>query len=860
MYDWLPDALDGTATVITANRRLARVLQQEYARRQVAANILAWPSPEIYAWPDWLDAQLRDAGRQEDLPTRINTHHSALLWDRCLRKELGEEAVGIGNLVRLARDAWQRLADWNVTIRTVARTALSTDHRTFAAAAGRYAGLLQRESWVDEAGLAKLVAGRMADGHIAVAGRYTFAGFDREKPSATRIRQQLEAAGCSVVDIPIPTRNTQPVLQPFATVDAELRAAGAWARRLLEEDPEQNIAIVANSLERDAVRMAALVREGLMPGYRLSPAQLADALNVSYGRKLASYPVVSVGLLWLRWLVRDLRATEVSQLLRSPLVVPGPGAGRARLELRLRRLPDRNWAPAMITSALQGKDEAADAAEWLRHVATLTKSRRELVGSASPAHWAVTIDEILKAAGWPGKQRLGSAEFQLVNRWRDLLNDLARLDLVSSRMSLETALNQLESMAADAVFQPESDHARVHLMGPLEASGLEFDALWLTGVTAAAWPPAGNPSALVSRRLQEEQGMPDAVPDDTVSYARRLLAHLCAAAARTVCSYPLTEDDAEQTPSDLLPEMTVGATGAYADPGLFAATLAGSGRLEEPEDRVPAIGADEALSGGAGTIQNQLTNPIAAFLGGRLGVRTIDEQAHGLPALLRGNLVHDALYQLYLETPSRDDIAGWADTGARVARAIDFAFGRHERNADKVLLALLAMERRRVTRLLHDFLVLDTARDAFVVAGVERSIEFAEAGVRLTLRVDRIDRLADERIAILDYKTGAEKKLLTAKGEPREIQLVAYACAVDEPVAALALVNVDSRTISFNGAGEGYSDSEAWPEQLADWVALVRGACAELTAGDVRVDMRQAVADARPLNLLSRFTELHNDL
>ena len=194
------------------------------------------------------------------------------------------------------------------------------------------------------------------------------------------------------------------------------------------------------------------------------------------------------------------------------------------------------------------------------------------------------------------------------------------------------------------------------------------------------------------------------------------------------------------------------------------------------------------------------------------------------------------------------------------AGAIDFAFGRHESNADRVLLALLAMERRRVAGLLHDFIAIDIARDAFIVDSVERSVEFAEAGVRLKLRVDRIDRLPDDRIAILDYKTGAEKKFLTAKGEPKEIQLVAYACAVDEPVAALALVNVDSRTMGFNGAGAGYTDPEMWPEQLAGWSNLVRSACAELTAGDVRMNMSMAVADARPLNLLTRFTELRNDV
>ena len=40
---------------------------------------------------------------------------------------------------------------------------------------------------------------------------------------------------------------------------------------------------------------------------------------------------------------------------------------------------------------------------------------------------------------------------------------------------------------------------------------------------------------------------------------------------------------------------------------------------------------------------------------------------------------------------------------------------------------------------------------------------------------------------------------------------------------------------------------------------MVRSACRDLSAGDVRLDSNQAVLDARPLNLLTRFTELRND-
>ena len=36
MYDWLGDALGNSATVVTANRRLARLLLAEYSAQQIA--------------------------------------------------------------------------------------------------------------------------------------------------------------------------------------------------------------------------------------------------------------------------------------------------------------------------------------------------------------------------------------------------------------------------------------------------------------------------------------------------------------------------------------------------------------------------------------------------------------------------------------------------------------------------------------------------------------------------------------------------------------------------------------------------------------------------------------------------------
>ena len=515
----------------------------------------------------------------------------------------------------------------------------------------------------------------------------------------------------------------------------------------------------------------------------------------------------------------------------------------------------------MISAAFRGHDAGSDADDWLRIVASLSKARRELSNSASPAQWAVYIDQMLSACGWPGSEALSSDDFQLVNRWRDLLNDLARLDLVSPSMSLKTAIRRVELMAGETVFQPEADVGAVQLMGPLEASGAQFDAIWISGLTAAKWPPPGNPTPLVSRRLQREKGMPDAEPSDTLAYARRLLLRMGCSAPDVVCSYSLIEDDAQQTPSDLVQELAPRVEVSQSDPGWHAAHLLPISGTKTVMEVAPGIASGERIAGGAGTIQRQLNNPLGAFITGRLGVRSLQPQAVGLPASLRGNIIHEALYRLYRDRPTRHDLSAWSDEtlNVRIADAVESAFLRHERNADDVLIQLFRIERRRVSALLRQFVAVDKARGEFSIVAVEEELAFAQGGVHLKLRIDRIDRLPDGAMLVLDYKTGGRKSLVDGEGMPKEIQLIAYALALEDPVAAIALVNIDSREISFSGAGTGFTDDSNWHETLSGWKRLVKTACRELSDGDVRINAAQSVRAAREFNLLSRYTELLRD-
>jgi probable DNA repair protein len=856
MYGWLPEVCDGSSQVVTASRRLARLLIAEYNARQLAAGKRAWLTPVIVAWPDWL-ARLFTAGGQGSRPVRITGHQSRALWESILRELVDDPLVNVPSLARQARDAWNTLHQWLVPFDECVGAASNRDQRLFAAAASRYRARLAAEHWIDEATLGFAVAGAVRAAELATPDHVVFAGFDRFTPEADELVAALRDHGTRI-DIAaagLPAGNASVVVCDDR--DAELRAAGAWARTQLGENPHQRIGIVVSNLEQDAARAGRLVREGLVPGWQYAADSQQAAVNVSFGRRLHDYPAIEIALLLLRLTHGAIRGPDLGLLIRTPFLGSADVDARARLELELRRMPDRHWTPALFLEALENHGSPDDPPDWLERLRKLEHLRRSQPREASPTQWAGIVDKLLEEFGWPGAAALESADFQLVNRWRDLLNDFARLDLVMPRMTLGQAVGQLSVMASDTVFQPEMEGAAIQVLGPLEAAGIEFDQLWIAGLTASQWPPPGRPMALVSRRLQRHHGMPDSEPGDTAAYAQRVIDRLLRCAGSCICSYPARSDDSIESPTALLTD--VPAAGTPPDPRWHAARLCGVARPAVlPADPVPPVVSTESVAGGAATIQSQITEPFGAFALGRLGISPLRPIVPGLSPILRGILIHGAAFHLYGSLPRQADIANWSgeELEERIAVATRKAFGRHERHADPVLRELLGLERRRVAKLLRELVGVDLQRDRFTIHALESSMEVELSGARLGLRIDRIDRCEDGGLAILDYKTGGRRKFLNASGDPTDAQLIVYAIAADEDVAALGFYNIDSRETALDASGRDVMGAEEWRQSLSRWTQAVEKAASDFAAGDVRIRYWQTLREARPLNILSRFGEL----
>ncbi len=121
------------------------------------------------------------------------------------------------------------------------------------------------------------------------------------------------------------------------------------------------------------------------------------------------------------------------------------------------------------------------------------------------------------------------------------------------------------------VFQPEAPPAPIQISGLLEASGLEFDLLWLAGMAAERWPQAAAPNPLLPLAWQRTRGVPRADAAASLASARTATAAFAHAADDVVASHAVLVDGFERAGSALVagwpageaPDPQVGAGRAW---------------------------------------------------------------------------------------------------------------------------------------------------------------------------------------------------------------------------------------------------------------------------------------------------------
>lgn len=315
---------------------------------------------------------------------------------------------------------------------------------------------------------------------------------------------------------------------------------------------------------------------------------------------------------------------------------------------------------------------------------------------------------------------------------------------VLPRRDLAAALRQAMDMIA--VRPPWGGHPRVAIYGLLEARMTRSDLLICAGLTEGTWPGSPSPDPLLPPAVLRHLGVPGA--EFRIGLAAHDLAG-CLGAPEVVLSWARRDEGGPVIPSRFVlrvkamlgPELAAKHRESRA---IELARAIDVGKSVPPHPRPqPMPGADQRKVAMAVTALDRLrADPYQFYAQAILGLRKLDALDAPPSPAWRGTAVHAILDQWHKAGAPQGQLVATAQTVLDTMSAHPLARSLWR---PRLLAALEWIDAEVVAQRAGGRRVLAT----------EIRGEMKVDGIRIHGRADRIDRMPDGSLAVVDYKTGS---------------------------------------------------------------------------------------------------------
>ncbi len=813
--------------ILCTTARLSRGLQL-HQQQQLSLKQTQWQTPQIMTLQQWLTQLLQQAMLAGEVDIQsipaiyLNAVTEKMLWQQAIQSSIEKhrlaELFDITSLADASMQANQLLIEWQISDAQLGDYFHSVETRQFLRWRHAFQALCAEKNALECVRALALQIDYLGKSTLPLPTIIELAGFDRITP----LEQQL-IANLQAKDVKVIFSQNQYTAQlanqiAYDDINAECRAAVAWVKQSLAQNPQANLAIITPVLGNIRNQLADLLDDTFHPE-TLQPSlyEAPRIMDFSIGAPLSEHTMIACGLRLLR-LASNGQSTAQADL--SALLLDSYWGDKAEtdarhlLDAQMRKKLSRHVSLQSLLLLAQKMAETG-LGGFLTHVALLQNAQTQWRGKHKPSDWVAQFSQLLSNVNWANPGGLSSFEYQAHQSWLKALQNLSDLDALSGPVSATDAVNKLNQICVASMFLPETKgNPRLQLLGMLETSATPLDGAWVLGVNDQHWPPPARPNPLLPIKLQRDVNMPNADTDIQAAFAQKVQQRLMHSAQSILFSWAHKEADRELRPSPLLNDLPF--ADAIAPIHTLAETLSmqAKANIEWIDDAMaPAISAEEKLRGGSALFEAQAICPAWAFYQYRLGARALESPTDGLDSLARGNLVHAVLQQFWLNCRSAANLKSMNDIQleSAITQAIDTAF-KTMHAIENVPKQIQQIERQRLLPLISAWLQLEKQRVDFTVLACEAQHLLSIEGLEITLRIDRIDALAEGELIILDYKTGSSKPSHSSWADARitKPQLPLYASLVlkNEQVVAACFAKVDLLEPQFSGVAA----SDALPE------------------------------------------------
>ncbi len=761
-------------TVLTPNNRLSDTILQQYftqCKKQTVDKPQCMPFSvalvKAYEQLNFINPQITH-------PTLLNNTQCQYLWRKIIQAE--SSIIYSEGLLQSIISAWERCQLWQLSMEDPAfhYTAQTQQFQQWWQV---FNNQLKRLHLITEH---QLIPYLLNANSSLFSQNVVWVCFDDFTPQQMLLQEHLANKGFIQYQYDLGEKPSKTEVLAAQNNKEEYQQLMAWLHSKIQEG-NQHIGVVVPNLEQESHSLQRILTHHFEPSY----------FNISLGQSLSNFPLVAHALCWLNLDDTHLNPHQASLLLQSPYLSGSKEEFITRSEYLQEGILLENHSIPLndLIKELQG-----DAPK----LASLLDNLSPYPQEATVQEWIYLFQKRLNTLGFPGDYSLSSENYQCFNRFITVFDELRQFALLNSRFTKSDALEAVRHLTDNTIFQAQKTNAPIQISGLLEASGCEFDSLWIMGLTDQCLPQKVHLSAFIPPQLQRELCMPHSVPARELQFARQILQRLQKSADSIVFSYAQLQADTPNLPCSLItgfPDFELLPTDYEARKSSELMTL-------EECFNIPVL-PEEHIYGGTAILSNQAKCPFKAFAEHRLRAKTSLQTIEGLDNKERGQIIHKVMELLWKKLENQHNLLHLASDilEQHIDDAIHTALASlKKQHCNSFPDSIREVEYTRLKRLVHTCLEWEKQRPPFTVAAIEQSYAINLAGLDVKVRVDRMDQVENKKW-VIDYKSTLPASKPWNEERPTEAQLLLYAL-LDEQINTLLLLQLKTGKMSSMGLSE----------------------------------------------------------
>ena len=645
---------DERTLILTSGGRLARQLRHAFRLDRMGKGYSGWLPPKILSLNAWIEETWRNTWPEESPASVIKILQ---LWEKAVQSlDLPEGLTADIQLYRILDETYRaKIRDRVPPLRDGYATPLIIwREKVFR----RFEQLLFEQGLIHPSILPIKVRDEIFNETRPLPEKILLVGFEFPAPIEMDLLRVLKerygAISCLTEII------QEPVLSAISLPNQEEEVVWLSEQVLLaaQQIPLHRIGIVVPNLSQYAPLLSSAFRELIGP----SIAEEAGNYNISLGQPLLDQPLIQAGLLPLRFFLEGESRTLFLSLLLSPYyrIWETYRSHLAQADLLWRNQSVDSGLDDLLQCLLHENFEGSSYLNPPGH--TLESLLRWLNrNQQSGAEWVESLARCWQLLGFPAITLPG--EKGIYEHLLEILRELA-CDLDTQALDGSAFYAWLKFLLSQTIVnEPGYEQSGIQVLGLIEARGLAFDRLFLTGLSKGSLPqPVRTFPFLTPEERRLVQG---ATLKSQFDFAQAAFCYLKTASPKITLTRPEEEKGDPLPPSPFWPAHSEEEKRNYwTVPGKvwpraewLKQTLQGIKSFPKnhpPDDSEPAL--DTSISNLSVTsLEAFLVCPFKFFAERLLRILPLDEITLGISPLERGEVLHN-LMALITKTLRKQEI------------------------------------------------------------------------------------------------------------------------------------------------------------------------------------------------------------